>query len=391
MNKPKFEERLEALSKQWFNESPFFNEFVMRFSCREKEDIGTIGLGLTEDKRNLNIYYNQEFVDSLNDSDFEGIVVHEIMHVVALTQERLGGRYPRLWNMATDITNNYEILKSSIGGRKLTLPPNGIFVSSLDALSPDGYKAKIIAEDIYDFLLKHLDSQVSEALNRNNFDNHKELESLETSKNDIELIQQIAKEIVNSARARKYGNISSNLAERIDNLLKPKIRFIDNFIYYAQLINFRGNKEKRNTFTKLNRREFDELPGKFKRTPKINIGADTSGSISEQNLKEFFTEIEHFSRQYEINLIQFDCEVKSEQKYTPGLWKKIQIQGRGGTDIACFYNYLDKKKSDETLNVILTDGEFNWNIDWKGKKNNTLFIFCNNYVHSDKTIMSITL
>jgi predicted metal-dependent peptidase len=53
------------------------------------------------------LMFNLEWVGSLNDEQLDGLVMHEVIHVIDDHIERAGSRPISLWNSACDIRTNY--------------------------------------------------------------------------------------------------------------------------------------------------------------------------------------------------------------------------------------------------------------------------------------------
>jgi predicted metal-dependent peptidase len=88
---------------------------------------------------------------------------------------------------------------------------------------------------------------------------------------------------------------------------------------------------------------------------KLAVLVDTSGSVSDRNLQEFFAEIDKIAQLLKkVWLIQYDAEVTDVRKYKRGAWKKLEIKGRGGTDMKPAIDKAIEKKCKRA--IVLTDG-----------------------------------
>ena len=75
----------------------------------EKMDRPTMGVSPEGD-----VFYVKEFVKSLSDEELMGSIIHELNHLVFLTELRKGNRDHIKWNFASDLTIN-AILKAILG------------------------------------------------------------------------------------------------------------------------------------------------------------------------------------------------------------------------------------------------------------------------------------
>jgi predicted metal-dependent peptidase len=105
---------------------------------------------------------------------------------------------------------------------------------------------------------------------------------------------------------------------------------------------------------------------KFKPKKHILVAIDTSGSVSNDELVEFFNEIRHIHKTgTEITVLQCDTQINSIEKYNPK--KDVKVQGRGGTEFNPVLEYYNKNTKKFTCLVYLTDGECYTDITPRGK------------------------
>lgn len=162
------------------------------------------------------------------------------------------------------------------------------------------------------------------------------------------------KEIAQSIKSR--GTIPGEMQSYIDSLFelkKPK------FDWKSYLRRFAGGSYK--TYTVLQRRKpnkrFEENPGiKIKDRNHILVGVDTSGSVSDDELREFLNEIHHiFKAGTDVTLCQFDAAIKNIGPFNPKT--EVKIYGRGGTDFEPIVEYANANTRKYTSLIIFTDGE----------------------------------
>ncbi len=193
------------------------------------------------------------------------------------------------------------------------------------------------------------------------FDNMSEAEKrLMTAQAEYQ-IREAAEEVI-KARGYLPGEIS-NIYHRITNPEPPK------FDWRKYIRNFIGNSyqvETRTSRKKLNKR-FPDFPAmKFKPKKHILVAIDTSGSVSNDELVEFFNEIRHIHKTgTEITVLQCDTQINSIEKYNPK--KDVKVQGRGGTEFNPVLEYYNENTKKFTCLVYLTDGECSTDITPRGK------------------------
>ena len=85
------------------------------------------------------IYYNPAFVDSLTPEELEGVLAHEVLHCALAHHCRRGTREPRLWNEAADFAINPIVLKNG-----LALPADALIKDEYEGLSAEEIYARLL-------------------------------------------------------------------------------------------------------------------------------------------------------------------------------------------------------------------------------------------------------
>ena len=157
---------------------------------------------------------------------------------------------------------------------------------------------------------------------------------------------------------KSRGYIPSELKDYIDGLFDdtpPK------FDWKGFLRMFVGGSIK--TFTKKTRRKlsrrYEGNPGlRIKQKKHILVGVDTSGSVSDNELTEFFSEIHHMHKTgAEVTIVQCDAAISSIKPYKKPEDGKIELHGRGGTSFQPVIDYYNENKRKFSCLVYFTDGE----------------------------------
>jgi predicted metal-dependent peptidase len=182
-----------------------------------------------------------------------------------------------------------------------------------------------------------------------------------------ELAESTIKEAIDTAKIRGWGRLSGNMIEKLEELTQPaklpwpKLlrKALSNYIFsHGQIYE--------NSWSRRNRRQLP-LPGIKKLSNRVVIGVDTSGSIGNREFQQFFAELEKIVKEgSSITLVQWDTTVKDvKEGYNKGDWRKIEIKGRGGTDVQKTFDWMIENKREKDLLVMLTDGYFDYGYDVK--------------------------
>lgn len=388
-------EEISNVCIRWQTESPFFAEFLLRFIYVKDETCPTAGIGFDKRKSKMMFVYNKKFLEGLTKVECEGLALHEIMHVLHKYNIRLGSREEKIFNIAQDAVINEIVKETTIGSRSLDIPKGGVFMADIEEM---GYTGERITEPIYEFLYDNSEQIVmnSSGATGSSGDgecpscggsgkdkNGDECETCEgtgnvkgkkvlsttddhslQSKVPSEMEQAIIEDIVNNAKTRSWGSVSGNTQDEIKSLIATrKIPWQKKIAaYMSKFVNEPGNIYE-NTWTRRNRRGLP-LPGIRKKSKKILLTVDTSGSISKENLEMFFSQVEKIIKNYSsVTLIQWDTKVQKVSAYKKGGWKSIEISGRGGTDLSELYEYIKGHCSWASVVVNFTDGCFSWDFD----------------------------
>ena len=171
-------------------------------------------------------------------------------------------------------------------------------------------------------------------------------------------LKEVAEQVTKS-RGFVPGNIK-NYLDLLDVQEEAK------FNWRQYLKRFAGGSIK--TYTKKLRRKynkrFEDNPGlKIKQRKHIFLAVDTSGSVSNDELRIFFSEINHIQRTgTQVTICQCDATISNISEYKSGMKinnreKKVAVYGRGGTDFQPPIDYYNENQKKFSCMVYFTDGE----------------------------------
>lgn len=160
--------------------------------------------------------------------------------------------------------------------------------------------------------------------------------------------------ISKTIETNSWGNVSEKIKETI---IASRIIPLD---YKTILSSFRVSilsSERKLTRMKPNRRYgFEFMGSKSDFKSRILVAVDTSGSISDDDLKIFFSIINRFFKYgiKEIDVVQFDSEL-SKPVTLKKAEKEIKVTGRGGTDFQPAVDFYFSHSEYDGL-IVFTDG-----------------------------------
>lgn len=87
---------------------PFFGALLFRLGASPSSSVATMATD------GVSIFYNPEFVESLNAAELAGVLAHEVMHPALQHHTRRGDRNHARWNMACDYAINPMLIDAGL-------------------------------------------------------------------------------------------------------------------------------------------------------------------------------------------------------------------------------------------------------------------------------------
>lgn len=337
---------------------PFLKIYPYTWDIQPSRDVPTMAVDYER------LFYNPDFVNGLTQEEVTAVLIHEIFHCVFLHPSAVdrgisADKDPFIWNLALEQVVNAEVLKI-VQGTKFSLP--GVPVSPVDILkgvSTKGY--------VYD---KHLDGMDSVTVYRKLLKHTKHKSNTATgsallagdiipSKDDAETKHKaIGKAIATIELIKKSkGSLPAGLERLLKELTRSRIPFERILRTFVSSI-ISGSDDY--SFSKPNTRHpmsdeifIPDLIGYELETPVVVV--DTSGSISEDELKRFASGIAKLTDLVsEITVVTTDAAVHEVVKIRSiqDILLKLKFKGGGGTD----FNDVFKKVKKTAFMVFFTDG-----------------------------------
>jgi predicted metal-dependent peptidase len=302
------------------------------------------------------IFYNREFFEPLTVKQIEFVIGHEILHNVFDHMSRRDGRNPKIFNIACDYNVNGQLIRDKIG----EVPP-------VIKIFHDTNYYGMGSEEIYDKLLEDHDeeslSKIGEML-----DEHIDWESAGPngrptySKEELKKIRdEIREATMTAAQAAGAGNTPASIARLIRDLTESKMNWRE--ILRQQIQSTIKNDF---SFMRPNRKGWHMnaiLPGtNYDETIDICVAIDMSGSIGDDQARDFLSEIKGIMQEYQdfsIKLWCFDTQVYNEASftgYTISEFDEYQPKGGGGTDFDVNWEYMKENDIIPKKFIMFTDG-----------------------------------
>lgn len=321
-------------------DQPFFGSLALRMKMTETDQIDTMGVD------GKDMFYNPAFIDRLPPVQLIGVLCHEIMHIVLLHHLRRGKRDPERWNIATDYAINPILIDSG-------------FTLTERAYLEDKYRDKS-ADEIYKLLPK---SKYKKLPGQGKTDPGGMGMVLDypgnpspAEKNKIEQQTKIAvKQAAMNAQSR--GMLPGNLKRLVEKLTDPVINWREILWRFVQ-----NTARDDYTWSRPNKRFIGQglyLPSLTGEELKPGcLAIDTSGSIDEQQLKEFASELTAILEEYEskIRVLCCDAEIQAVDEYSrDDLPLDITPVGGGGTSFKPPFKWVEESEKEIAYMIYFTD------------------------------------
>jgi predicted metal-dependent peptidase len=339
--------------------APFFGNLATRMTLLNADD--WCPTAATDGRR---FYYNSEFVNNLPLKQLEFLVGHEVLHAVYDHMGRRGNRDPKLWNIADDYCVNWDLVEQRVGDKI----PIALYDSKYKGMS---------AEEVYDDLYENADKINIDELMKRLLDEHLDGEGEDgegdgdgnkpgngrpkLSPDEKKAIRdEIREAVLAAANASGAGNLPGGVKRMIKDLTEPMIGWRDLLQQQIQ-----STVKSDFTWARPSRRSWHMdavMPG-MKPGDQIDvvIGIDTSGSITDNDLKIFLSEIKGIMEaydEYRIHILGWDTEVHNTQVFTSDNLESIESfnpGGGGGTDPHCVWRWLEENQIEPKKLIMFTD------------------------------------
>ena len=320
------------------------------------------------------LYYNPAYIAGLNFRQVQFVLAHEALHCGLSHFARRDHRDRQRWDVACDYAVNLLLWDDD-----LESPP--------DALFDESY-AGMTAEEIYPCIDPHSDEQPhdqhlyddnSNAADHTDGESETDAQSQhnqdaqptdtdaaarpapltepERDQLDTHWQQRLAGAAQQAAMA---GKLKESVARMLERLLQPTIP------WRAQLARYMGSSARidYNLSRPSQRRESDAIfPSLHTRHIDVVVAIDTSGSIKQDELDTFLSELNAIkgSVNARVTLLACDAKLDSHCPWIFEPWEPLklpaQLDGGGATDFSPVFNWVAQNLVSPDLLVYFTDAK----------------------------------
>lgn len=335
--------------------------------CEVRDDIPTACTNGRDEK------WGRKFIESMDDKELAFVVIHETMHKVYkhfLIYQSMYRENPQLANNACDYVINLELAEFDKEGEVIKMPKAGLLDKRFKGMN---------SRQVYDILKKERQDNNDSSKDQGGgkgFDEH-DWDGAE-SLSDVERVA-LKNEIDNALRQgqiaanKLVGEGESHSMLGISDLLAPKVDWRQQLMDWATQV-VRGQDSS--SWRRVNRRYLGQdtyMPGMVRTSVKeLVLAVDTSGSVSQQELTRFLSEIASMCDTLspeKLHIMYWDSSVEKHEIYeghnTASAVESTKPSGGGGTDPRCVQTHMAEKKITPDGVIIFTDGHISeWGAGW---------------------------
>ena len=366
MNATTIERRLQKARTALLLDHPFFGSLLFRLKGRENRSIKTMATD------GISLFYNPDFVNTLNAAKLCGVLAHEVLHPGLQHHLRRSGRDLRRWNEACDYAINPILLDAGLH------LPEGVLV--------DDRFREMSAEQIYNQLLAEAEQE------QGGPDDGLETEgdgiaSPDASPGDsgppsapvteggigqvldapvaseeLPTFEEQAREwsvAVNQAVtiAKQAGKVPAGMKRSLDGAAEATVD-------WRELLRRAWSETTPADYSWMrpNRRHLWTglyLPGVVREgVGEVAIAVDCSGSVNSRQLRLFEAEVRSIvedQRPQRVYVLYFDAIVHKVETFEAGNRVSLNPVGGGGTEFGPCFEWLDEHGVRPQTLVFLTD------------------------------------
>jgi predicted metal-dependent peptidase len=397
----KIETKLAAARTRLILDKPFLGALVLRLPMQQT--LADWCPTTATDARRF--YYNPEYIAALSLDETQFTLAHEALHCALSHFARRQHRNRHRWDLACDFAINPLLVDDG-----LKAPPGSLLLEQFRGMT---------AEEIYPMLAEFEDQ---ETLDNHAYDSDNQKGGTDRSERDLEsgdarerpeqehsagknplerndgdgsgppppepltpdeqetLAIQWQQRMAGAAQqAMQAGKLGGSLARMIDHLLQPQLP-------WRMLLARYLTSSARDDFSYMrpSRREGDFiLPSLHSKQIDLVVALDTSGSIDDEDCRQFLGEIDALKGQMRarVTLLACDAVLYEHGPWVFEPWEEFKMpesfKGGGGTSFRPVFDWVEKRGMRPESLVYFTDaeGEFpkhepNYPVIWlvKGKE-----------------------
>ena len=369
------EKRLVKARTQLMLDKPFLGNLVLRLPLKAA---GSWCKTSATDAKSF--YYNPEFIERLDSHQIKFVLIHEALHCALTHFARRGNRKKHTWDLACDFAINPLLVKEGFHP-PLDVPIfrqyEGMIAEEIYPMIDDNLDQEPMDQHLYDDQNNEDSKDSDGGMREDNLTQQDKNQSGESKNNqstsslaqrpqslnpdEIEkLATQWQKNLASSAQlAQEAGKLDGEFAKLIDFFLQPRVSWqslLSTFMSRLARDDFSYSRPSRRPGNAI-------LPTLRSHQIDIAVAIDTSGSISQQEIDEFVSEINAIKStiRSSITLIACDDKIFPSSPWRYESWEEINfpasLGGGKGTNFRPVFELLNSLDNPCDVLVYFTDAK----------------------------------
>ena len=369
------EKRLVKARTQLMLDKPFLGNLVLRLPLKAA---GSWCKTSATDAKSF--YYNPEFIERLDSHQIKFVLIHEALHCALTHFARRGNRKKHTWDLACDFAINPLLVKEGFHP-PLDVPIfrqyEGMIAEEIYPMIDDNLDQEPMDQHLYDDQNNEDSKDSDGGMREDNLTQQDKNQSGESKNNqstsslaqrpqslnpdEIEkLATQWQKNLASSAQlAQEAGKLDGEFAKLIDFFLQPRVSWqslLSTFMSRLARDDFSYSRPSRRPGNAI-------LPTLRSHQIDIAVAIDTSGSISQQEIDEFVSEINAIKStiRSSITLIACDDKIFPSSPWRYESWEEINfpasLGGGKGTNFCPVFELLNSLDNPCDVLVYFTDAK----------------------------------
>jgi predicted metal-dependent peptidase len=328
--------------------------------------------------------YGRKFVAELKDNELNFVVLHENLHKAfrhLTTWRKLHDENHSLANAACDYVIKLKLKDLDPSEKFIAMPrfKDGPMKGKIMGLVDEKYRG-MHAKQVFELLKEEQkeggggggDEDSEGGFDEHDWDGAKEMTEVEKKELEREIDQAIRQGVM--AHQKIAGTNAGGIDRDLLDLLEPKVNWRE---MLREFVKSTCHAKDTSSWRRVNRRFLSMgtyMPSLIgEKVGHLVIAVDTSGSVGQEELSEFLTEVRGIAEEVkpsQVDLIYWDSEVAAHEEYTENMVSDIinstKPKGGGGTSPSCVSEYLKQKAIEPECIIVLTDGYVgsDWGSDW---------------------------
>jgi predicted metal-dependent peptidase len=375
------ETKLSAARTKLILDKPFLGALVLRLPMEE----GAPKWCPTTATDARKFYFNPDYIEALSNEHVQFVLAHEALHCALSHFARRGHREQKRWDMACDLAVNELLVKDG-----LKPPPGALVDMGFDDMT---------AEEIYPSLQEEIEAPMDRHLYDEQDDADHDQQEVQGKQQDITpdappreggtgggkqkekgseggppnaltlderetLSTQWQQRLAGAAQiAMQAGKMGGAMMRLIDHLLQPQLPWRNLLAHYVSNI-----ARDDYSYARPSTRRGDPAVYPSLRSAQVNVTVvlDVSGSMSDEELQEFVSEIDAIKAQMRARIVLHACDAQLAEEgpwlFEP--WEELSLPqefiGGGGTRFTPVFDWLETQDQAPDLLIYFTDakGEF---------------------------------